>query len=381
MIAPMPAAAAPGLFDPIRLAGHSARNRIAMAPLTRQAAEPDGTPTAAMAAYYARRARGGVGLVITEGVYFSDATASKAYPHQPGLVTGRHADGWRQLVAAVHAEGALILAQLQHAGRLADPADLPAGVHPISASDTQAPGYVIFTDSWEEKALRGWDFDPPFRAYVPARAMTAADLVTVRDEFAAAAAWAVELGFDGVEVHGANGFLLEQFVDSTVNRRTDAYGGSPARRVQYPLEVCEAVRAAVGDGAIVTLRLSQEGIDDTTRRFAGGVAEAREIGGALRDAPVDALHWASFDWEDTRDPADNEPMPRALRSASGKAVIVNGGVHSRAAADRVLATGAGDMVAVGRPLFANPDWARIVRDCGPAEWVPFERRWVVAPAL
>lgn len=376
----MTAPTGPGLFDEIRLAGRVARNRIAMAPLTRQAADADGTPNAAMAAYYARRARGGVGAVFTEGVTFSDATGSKAYPHQPGLVTGRHADGWRQLVAAVHAEGALILMQLQHAGRVADPADLPPGVQPLSASDTQAPGYVIFTDSWEEKELRGWDFDPPFRPYVPARAMTAADLAAVRDEFAAAAAWAVELGFDGVEVHAANGFLLEQFVDSTVNRRTDAYGGSPARRVQYPLEVCGAVRAAVGDDAIVTLRLSQEGIDDTSRRFAGGVAEAREIGAALCDAPVDALHWASFDWEDTRDPADDEPMPHALRAASGLPVIVNGGVHDRSAADRVLSSRAGDMVAVDRPLFANPDWARLVRDGGPVDWVPFERRWVVAPA-
>lgn len=352
-----------------------------MAPLTRQVAEEDGTATAEMAAYYARRARGGASLIITEGVFFSEATNSKGYPRQPGLVNDRHTAAWRRVVEAVHREGAVCLLQLQHAGRLADPADLQQGTQPLSASDTHAPGYVIFTDSWEEKELRGWEADPAFRRYLPARAMTVAELSVVADEFAAAAARALEAGFDGVEVHAANGFLLDQFFNSEVNRRCDAFGGSPTARAGYPMVVCERVRAAVGD-AIVTLRLSQDRIDGKDDRYAGGVEEAREIGEALRDAPVDALHWASFDWDDNRDPESDEPLPLVLKRASGKPMIANGRIHEAGVAEQVLGSGAADMVAVGRPLFANPDWPKVVCAGGDqSDWIPFERRWVIRPAL
>lgn len=367
------------LFSELELSGRLLRNRLAMAPMTRQVARADGTPTPEMAAYYARRARGGVGLVITEGVCFSETTGAKAYPHQPAIITGDHVDAWRNLTSAVHREGALCVMQLQHAGRLADPLDLAPGCRPISASETLAPGYVIFTDSWEEKALRGWDFDPPFRAYVPARAMTLRDLELVAEEFATAASLAIAAGFDGVEVHAANGFLLDQFLNADVNTRTDGYGGSPTERTRYPREVCARVRDAVGD-RIVTLRLSQDRIDGKLDRFAGGVGEAQEIGAALRDTPIDALHWASFDWADTRDPTNADPIPAVLRRESGKPVIANGGIHEPETAEAILAGGVADMVAIGRPLLANPDWPKLVHDPERPRWVPFERRWVIDPA-
>lgn len=370
----------PRLFSEFRLAGRRLRNRVAMAPMTRQMAEQDGTPTRAMRDYYARRARGGVALVVTEGVYFSDKTNSKGYPDQPGLCTRRHADAWREITAAIRAEDACCILQLQHAGRLADPASLVPGTAPVSASDTHAPGHVIFTDSWEEKVLRGWDFDPPFRPYAPARELTVDELEMLADEFAAGAERAIEAGFDGVEVHGANGFLIDNFFNPRVNRRIDDYGGSPARRAAFAQLCCARVRAAIGPDPIVTLRVSQDRIDGRDDRYPGGVEEAREIGATLASAPVDAIHWASYDWADNRDPTSDDVLPRVIRDASRKPVIVNGRVHEPDVAEQILAREVGDLVAVGRPLLANPDWPRRARQGQTGGWIPFERRWVIEPA-
>jgi NADPH2 dehydrogenase/N-ethylmaleimide reductase len=144
------------LFAPIQLASVALQNRICVAPTTRQVAEDDGTPTDEMGRYWARRVQGGCGLVITEGVYFSDRWNSKGYPYQSGICNQKHVEAWRRITDMIHAEGGSALMQLQHAGRLADPLYLQDGNPPYSASDTQAPGYVIFTDSADEKTLRGW---------------------------------------------------------------------------------------------------------------------------------------------------------------------------------------------------------------------------------
>jgi 2,4-dienoyl-CoA reductase-like NADH-dependent reductase (Old Yellow Enzyme family) len=199
--------------------------------------------------------------------------------------------------------------------------------------------------------------------------------------FARAAVRAIEAGFDGVEVHGANGFLIDNFFNSAVNVREDAYGGSPTKRAKFAHLVCRKVRDAIGAEKIVTLRLSQDRIDGLHDRYAGGVAEAREIGEALAAAPVDALHWASFAWDDNRDPDSDEVIPAVLRQSSGKPLIVNGGVHEAADAQRVIESGAGDLVAVGRPLFANPDWANRVRAGDLAVQTAFERKYVIDPIM
>jgi 2,4-dienoyl-CoA reductase-like NADH-dependent reductase (Old Yellow Enzyme family) len=334
-----------------------------------------------MGKYWARRVKGGCSLVITEGVYFSDRWNSKGYPNQSGICNRKHIDAWRRITELIHAEGGVALMQLQHAGRLADPLYLQDGNPPYSASDTLAPGYVIFTDSQEEKILRGWTHPLPYRRYVPARALTVAEIDTLASSFALAAGRAIEAGFDGVEVHGANGFLIDNFFNAAVNVREDEFGGSPTKRANFALLVCRKVRDAIGVEKIVTLRLSQDRIDGIDDRYAGGVAEARVIARALAEAPVDALHWASFAWDDNRDPNSDEIIPAVLRKVSGKPMIVNGGVHDGAAALRALECGAGDMVAVGRPLFANPDWANLVREQKSPAPIAFERKYVIKPAM
>lgn len=371
----------PTLFSDFKLAGVSLRNRIAMAPLTRQMAEADGTPTDEMVAYYARRARGGVGLIITEGTYQSDELACRTYLSQPGIANDKHVAGWRKVVDAVHEQGAACIAQLMHGGRVVDPRCVPAGESPLTASDTQSDGWVLYTDTDEEKGLRNIEGDWPKVTFGPAKAMTVEQMEQVAQGFADGAKRAVEAGFDGVEIHGANGYLLYQFIHPTTNLRTDEYGGSAENRVRFPRMVCQKVRDAIGPDKIITLRLSQDGVDDFMGAWPDGVEDAKAIGAALADAPVDALHWSSFDYTDNRDANSAIPMSTAIRETSGKPVIVNGGIAEGYQAETALSSGAGDFVAIGRPLFAQPDWAYIVRSGMTYNWTEFDRKYVIQPPV
>lgn len=373
--------ALPHLFSPFRLAGVTLRNRIALAPLTRQVAEPDGTPTDEMVAYYARRARGGAGLIITEGTYEDERYGCRAYLSQPGCVTARHVAAWRKVTEAVHAQGAACILQLMHGGRVTDPRCLSPGQRAVSASDTQSPGWVLYTDTNYEAEIRGIKSAWPKVTFGPARALTFTEIQQIADGFAEGAARAIEAGFDGVELHGANGYLLYQFIHTSTNHRTDEYGGSAANRVRFARLACEKVRAAIGPDKIITLRLSQDGVDDFTGAWAGGVRTAREVGQALRDAPIDALHWSSFDYLDNRDPDSRTPIPTALREESGLPMITNGGISQGRQAEAAITQGAADLVAIGRPMFANPDWPQMVRSGETVDLVPFDRKYVIRPPL
>ena len=370
----------PTLFSPIRLAGCTLSNRIAMAPLTRQMAEADGTPTDEMAAYYARRARGGCGLIITEGTYEEDALGCRAYLSQPGVANAKHVTGWRKVTDAVHKHGAAIILQLMHGGRVSDPRCL-MGAAPVSASATQSPGWTLYSDSEYEKTIRNIGGPWPKVTFGPARALSVAEIGDVVRGFAEGASRAMEAGFDGVEIHGANGYLLYQFIHPKTNLRDDEFGGSPENNARIAAMACEAVRKAVGPDKIVTLRLSQDGVDDFTGAWPRGVEYAREIGKALKGCGADALHWASFNYLENRDPASPVPMPQALRETSGLKTIVNGGIADGASAEAALTSGAADIVAVGRPLFAQPDWPYIVRSGARYEWAPFDRKSVIRPPV
>lgn len=369
----------PTLFSPVTLGRVTLRNRIAMAPLTRQMAEADGTPTDEMAAYYARRARGGLGLVITEGTYEQDAFQSRAYLSQPGIANAAHVAGWKKVCDAVHDNGAKIVIQLMHGGRVSDPRTLN-GQPGVSASATQSGGWTLYTDNDYEKTIRNIQGDWPKVTFPPARELSVEELHAVADGFAAGAKRAVEAGADGVEVHGANGYLIWQFITPKTNLRTDEFGGSPENNVRFAKLVGEKVRAVIGPDKLLILRLSQDGVDDFTGAWPGGTTYAEAVGKALADSAYDALHWASFNWQDNRDPKDPTPMPVVLKRASGKPVISNGGIADGAGAEAALTAGA-DMVALGRPLFAHPDWPYIVRSGVDYPWLPFDRKYVIQPPL
>ncbi len=368
------------LFSPYTLAGQTIRNRIAMAPLTRQMAEADGTPTGEMVAYYARRARGGAGLIITEGTYEENKLGCRAYLSQPGIVTAKHVKAWRKVTDAVHAHDCRIILQLMHGGRVSDPRVL-GGKAPVSASATQSPGWTLYTDNDYEKKIRNIEGAWPKVTFGPARALTVKEIHAVADGFADGAKRAVEAGFDGVEIHGANGYLLWQFINPKTNQRTDEFGGSPENNVRFAKLVAEKVRRAIGKKKIITLRISQDGVDDFVGAWPGGVKYAAAIGKALKDSGYDALHWSSFNYLDNRDASSPVPMPTVIRKASGLPIITNGGIAEGAQAEAALKSGAADMVAIGRPIFAHPDWPYIVRSGQPYPWCDFDRKYVIRPPL
>ena len=369
----------PTLFSAIKLGPLTLRNRIAMAPLTRQMAEADGTPNDEMAAYYTRRARGGLGLIITEGTYEQDAFQSRAYLSQPGIANDRHQAGWAKVCDAVHQHDCKIIVQLMHGGRVSDPRVLN-GQPSVSASATQSGGWSLYTDTDYEKQIRAIDGAWNKVTFGPARALTIEEIHQVADGFAAGAKRAVDAGADGVEVHGANGYLLWQFINPKTNLRDDEYGGSPENNIRFAKLVGEKVRAAIGPDKLIVLRLSQDGVDDFVGAWPG-TAYAEAIGAALKGSAYDALHWASFDYLDNRQVDDATPMPTVLRKASGLPMITNGGIADGPQAEAALSSGAADMVAIGRPIFAQPDWPYIVRSGVPYDWAPFDRKYVVRPPL
>jgi N-ethylmaleimide reductase len=368
------------VFSSFKLGGFTLKNRIMMAPLTRQSANDDGTPNDEMVAYYARRARGGIGLIIAEGTFQNDEFNCVAYLNQPGIATAKHVEGWRKVVDAVHDHGVPITLQLMHGGRVSDPRCLRQGTQPVTASNTQSPGWVLYTDTEEEKRIRGLAGAWPKVTFPPARELTQDEIAKIADGFAEGAARAIKAGFDGVEIHAANGYLLYQFIHPTTNHRDDDYGGSPENNVRFAKLVCSRVRKAIGPDKIITLRLSQDGVDDFTGAWPGGVDYARAVGRALRDVDADALHWSSFNWKDNRAKDDATPLPKALREASGKTVIVNGGISEGSHAEEVITSGAGDLVAIGRPIFAHPDWPHIIRSGEAYPWTPFDRKYVIKPS-
>lgn len=369
------------LFTPLTLAGQTVKNRIAMAPLTRQMAEEDGTPTDEMTAYYARRARGGFGMIITEGTYEEDKLGCRAYLSQPGVANRKHVKAWKNVSKAIHAHGSTAILQLMHGGRVSDPRVLD-GKPPVSASATQSGGWTLYTDTDYERDIRNikskkW----PKVTFSKSRALTGKELHKVADGFADGAARAVQAGFDGVEIHGANGYLLWQFINPKTNFREDKFGGSAENNVRFARLVCEKVRKAIGKDKIITLRVSQDGVDDFVGAWPGGVEYARDVGIALRGAEIDAIHWSSFGWRDNRDPMSDVPMSKVIRDASGIAMITNGGIADGAEAEACLTSGGGDMVAIGRQSFTHPDWPYIVASGLPYDWLSFDRKYVIKPSL
>jgi len=327
-------------LQPARIGRFELANRLTVAPMTRVSAGADGTPTTEMADYYAQFARGGFGLVITEGTY-TDTTHSQGYFNQPGLATDAHVAGWRRVTDEVHATGTPIFAQLMHAGAISQGNSYSA--HTIAPSATAPLGQMH-----EEYGGSG-------RWPVP-REMTSADIDFVVASFVDAATRARAAGFDGVELHGANGYLLDQFLTDYTNSRTDEYGGTVANRIRLAARIVEEIRSQLGD-FVVGVRLSQTKVNDFTYRWPGGAADAEVIFSAIADAGADYLHVASEgrDFIDTARFADGRTITAVARAVSGLPVVANGGMHDLRQAERVLDEGHADLLSIGRGALANPD--------------------------
>jgi N-ethylmaleimide reductase len=322
------------LFDPTELAGLPLQNRIVMAPMTRSRAVEGHAPNALVTQYYAERAS--AGLIVTEGT--SPSPNGLGYARIPGIFSDRQVQAWRAVTDAVHAKGARIFLQLMHTGRVGHPLNLPAGAEVVGPMAEACPG-EMFTDQ-----------QGPLPHTTP-RAMTAQDIEKAVGEFASAARNAVKAGFDGVELHGANGYLIEQFLNANVNKRTDGYGGSAAGRNRFALEVARAAAAAIGKEK-VGIRLSPYGAFNGTGAFDGVDAQhealARELG-AIGLAYVHLVDHSSMGA-----PKVPDEMRAAIRRAFPGTLILSGG-YDKERAEADLGAGKGDLIAFGRPFLANPD--------------------------
>ena len=369
------------LLQPSTIGGLRLANRIAVAPMSRVSTAGDGVPTAAMARYYAEYAAGGFGLIVAEGTY-TDHLHAQAYPDQPAIVTAEQVDAWRRVTDAVHAAGGRIVLQLMHAGALVQ-GNHHAGEQGIAPSAVHPMG----------RKLRGYGGEGP---YATPRAATDADLGDVLRGIADSARRAQIAGFDGVEIHGANGYLFDQFLTTYTNHRTDRYGGSPAQRARLLAEAIAAARGSTGAAFPVGVRVSQAKVNDVAYRWSG-VEEARAIFATLRDAGPAYVHVASegAPWEETSYLAPGVSITAVARTVVGVPVIANGGMHDAELATRLLGAGHFDLVSLGHGAIANPDWpARLAADVplapfedgmlSPAVTVGNTERWrsarVAAPA-
>lgn len=325
------------LFEPFDLKGLALPNRIVMAPMTRTRATEEGVPTDLMRDYYVQRAE--AGLIITECSRISEA--AHGILRAPGIYNDAQVAAWRRITDAVHAAGGRIVNQIWHPGRVSHPAIL-GGKAPVAPSPLAAAGDF---------------FLPSGRvAFTTPRELRAEELPGIVEDFARAARNARSAGFDGVEIHAANGYLLQQFLEEGSNRRRDAYGGSIERRARLTLEVVEAIIAA-WDEAHVGVRLSPAGV----HYGMGGrdrPATYDYLIRALAERRLGYLHVvrpnkASFD----AGPVQIDDVPAFARARFAGPIIVNGGFE-RAAAEAVLAKGDADLVAFGVPFLANPDLVR-----------------------
>jgi len=335
----------PKLLEPAQLNQLRLRNRAVLAPMTRVSAEPEGQPNELMRDYYQAFAEGGFGLLITEGTY-TDIAYSQGYLNQPGLATEAQRDSWKPIVSAVHQAGAAIIAQLMHGG-----AQTQGNIHHarhVAPSAVQPAGMQLTFYSGEGP-------------YATPAEMSEEEIREAIDGFAQAARHARDAGFDGVELHGANGYLIHEFMTAEFNQRSDRWGGDYKERLAFPLAVIDAVRASVGEDFVVGMRLSQGMVTDSRLKWEGGVEEAKVRLSTLADAGLDYLHITEYD---VGAPAFAEgPTLSAIAKASVSIpVIGNGNVTTGEQAQKLLDDGELDLVAIGKAALANHDWPLRVRD-------------------
>ncbi len=326
--------AAISLFAPTTLGSLPLRNRIVMAPMTRSRAVDANIPNDLMAEYYGQRA--GAGLIVTEGT--SPSPNGTGYPRIPGIWSQAQVAGWRKATDAVHAQAGRIFVQLMHTGRVGHPLNLPAGAELLAPSAVAAEG-EMYTDA------KGLQPHP-----VP-RAMTDAEVRIAVEEYVHASRNAIAAGFDGVELHGANGYLIEQFLSPQTNRRSDGWGGSVEKRQRFALEVAKAVAAAIG-GERVGIRLSPYGVNAGMKPYPEIEETYTTLVPRLAAAGIQYVH--VVDHSAMGAPAVPGELKLAMRRAWPRTFILSGG-FDRATAEVALNEGRGDLIAFGRPFLANPD--------------------------
>ena len=322
------------LFESYSAAKLSLANRIVMSPMTRSRAVDNNTPNALMASYYAQRAS--AGLIITEGT--SPSPNGLGYARIPGLFNQEHVKAWKVVTDAVHAKGGKIVIQFMHCGRVVGQANLPSGAKAIGPTDQVLEG-EMYTDA---KGMQ---------PHMQPHALSADEIAATVAEYAHSARLAMEAGFDGVELHAANGYLIEQFLNANVNKREDAYGGSAANRNRFALEVMRATVAAIGADR-VGMRISPHGVFNGTGGFEGVEAQYEAL---VTEASILGLMYVHLlDHSAMAAPAVPDALKAKLRSLFKGTFILAGGFTGETA-EKALAAGQADLIGFGRPFISNPD--------------------------
>lgn len=326
------------LFSPLALGNLELKNRILMPPLTRcRAQQPGDIPTELMATYYAQRAS--AGLIISEATQISQQ--GKGYSFTPGIYSADQVEGWKKVTRAVHEKNGKIFLQLWHVGRMSHPI-FHNGELPVSPSAVAFEGQVWVYD---EEKQSGGKMDCP-----TPRALTREEIKQILEDFRRGAANAITAGFDGVEIHGANGYLIDQFLRSTSNIRTDEYGGSQENRLRFLQELVTAVVDEVGAekvGIRFAPFITARGMD--CPEILGTIQKAAQF---LQEKHLTYIHLAEADWDDA--PQVSEDFRKDLRNNFRGKILVTG-KYDQQKAQAILQKGYADMVGFGRPFIANPD--------------------------
>jgi N-ethylmaleimide reductase len=322
------------LFKPFPLGQLTLSNRLVMNPMTRSRSDMAGLANGLMAEYYSQRA--GAGLIITEGT--APSPNGKGYARIPGLWNQAQVESWKAVTQAVHAKGGHIFAQLMHTGRVGHTANLPSGAELVAPSAVATPGQ-IFTDSMGLQ-----DYPAP-------RAMQESDILAAKASYVQATVHAIAAGFDGVELHGANGYLLEQFLNPQSNQRDDAWGGSVDKRLRFVIETAREAAAAVG-GDKVGIRLSPYGANAGMLPYPEIEETYLKLAAQLGEAGLIYIHVA--DHSAMGAPAVPLSLKQAMRKAFPRVFLLGGG-FDKDSAQKALDEGWADLVGVGRAFLSNPD--------------------------
>ncbi|MCW8347093.1 alkene reductase [Vibrio sp. ZSDZ65] len=326
------------LFQPLQLGSLTLKNRIVMPPMTRsRATQPGNVANDMMATYYAQRAS--AGLIVAEGTQIHPQ--GQGYAWTPGIYSPEQIAGWKKVTSAVHDNGGVIFAQLWHVGRVTHPDNI-GGEQPISSSAIKAENVKVFIDNGTQA--------PGFVDVVEPRVMTKSDILNVIGQYRQAAVNALESGFDGIELHAANGYLINQFIDSEANNRTDEYGGSVKNRLRFMREVVEAMIDAIGAERVGVRLAPFTSLNGTVD--ANPVETYTAAAALLNELNVVYLHIAEVDWDDA--PGTPVAFKQAVRDTF-KGVLIYAGRYNAESAEQAIEEGMTDLVGFGRPFVANPD--------------------------
>ncbi len=341
------------LFTEETLGNLNLKNRFVVAPMTRISADPDGTPNAEMGEYYEKYALGGFGLVITEGTYI-DEEHSQGYIDQPGIANGKQVEGWKPIVQQVRSHGVPILQQLLHSGALVQHNRFVD--HSVAPSAIQPKGEMAARYKGEGK------FPLP-------RELQKTEIDRIVSNYGDAAARSIEAGFDGIEIHGANGYLPDEFLTSYTNSRTDEYGGEVENRIRFHCEVIKNIRSKIGE-KVLGVRISQTKINDFEHEWEGKEKDAKIIFTSLKDAGVDYIHISTHKGlVDIWDSGKN--LAGFAKDYTGITVIGCGGLHIKENATKILESRNADFIAIGKGSLADQSLPnKLAKGENPVEFDP-----------